>query len=309
MPTYLVTGGAGFIGRALCRSLLAAGHEVRVLDDLSRDGRKDRLPPGVTLLPGDVTQEKMLSPAMHGVDGVFHLAARPVATTSQIDRVVAMHSNVIGTMKTVKAARDCGVPMVMASSARVYQSDGSRKIRESHPQRPLDGYGNDKLAAELHARAARLLHGQPVVCVRLFEVYGEDMSIDTPYAVPVRDLLRQLSGEGPIVIRGSARETIDLLHVEDAAACLISAMRHMDSAPPVINACTGEATTLSSFSKLLRACSPEREIRHETTKADRWKSPGVGDPSLARERLSLKPRLDLQQGLAQLPGMVQPANA
>jgi UDP-glucose 4-epimerase len=307
MPVYLVTGGAGFIGRALCRVLLAAGQHVRVLDDLSQDCGKDRLPPGTTFVRGDITREEILLPALQGVDGVFHLAARPAATTNQMSRVIAMHSNVIGTMKVVNAARALGVPMVMASSARVYQSAGGRKIRESHPQMPLDGYANDKLAAEMHARSAKLLHRQPVICVRLFEVYGEDMPSDTPYAVPVRDLLRQLPAEGPIMIRGSATEAIDLLHVDDAAACLVAAMRHVDSAPPVVNACTGQGTTLNSFLNLLHDCLPEREIRYEKTKTDCWKSPGVGDPSLAEEILSVKPKLGLQQGLVRLPGVGQPA--
>lgn len=119
MPTFLVTGGCGFIGSHLVDLLLRQGHRVRVLDDLST-GRTHNLAPEAELVIGDVADAAIVALAMKGVMGCFHLAADINPQTSAEDWLRSHRTNLTGTITVFEAARSRAVPVVYASSAAVY---------------------------------------------------------------------------------------------------------------------------------------------------------------------------------------------
>src|SRR5581483_1856399 len=171
MASYLVTGGCGFIGSHLADALLARGHAVRILDDLSTGQRKNA-PAKAEVVIGDVADPAVVLRAMRGMAGCFHLAAIPSVQRS-IDAWLATHRvNLGGTINVLDAARAAGgVPVVYASSAAVYGDLASLPLAESAAPAPLSPYGADKAASELQARAAFHVHGVPSTGLRFFNVF------------------------------------------------------------------------------------------------------------------------------------------
>ena len=150
---YLVTGGCGFIGSHLVDALLTAGHQVRVLDDLST-GKRSNIPEDeVELIIGDVADETAVARAMAGVDGCFHLAAIASVQRANEDWVGCHRVNLTGSVAVFTAARTAArdggaVPVVYASSAAVYGNNQEVPLRESSCTQPLTAYGADKLGSE-----------------------------------------------------------------------------------------------------------------------------------------------------------------
>lgn len=136
MGCYLVTGGAGFIGSHLCDRVLAEGHSVRVLDDLST-GRRLNLDQRVDVIVGDVANPESVAAACSGVTGVFHLAAIASVQRSIEAWPTTHRVNQSGTVNVLEAAREIGCPVVITSSAAVYGASRASPLMEVSPTRPV----------------------------------------------------------------------------------------------------------------------------------------------------------------------------
>lgn len=145
MSTYLVTGGAGFIGSHLCEALIARGATVRVLDNLST-GHRSNLPATATLIEGDIADAATVADAIDGVDGCFHLAAIASVEKGVTHWLDTHRTNITGTITVFDAIRRNGrkIPVVYASSAAVYGDAATVPIAETEACRPLSAYGADK---------------------------------------------------------------------------------------------------------------------------------------------------------------------
>lgn len=164
----LITGGAGFIGSHLSDALLAKGHAVRILDDLST-GRRANLQlqhPRLQLIEGDVADAALVIKAAAGCQAVVHLAAVASVQASVEDPVKTHQSNFIGTLNVCEAMRLNGIRRVLyASSAAVYGNNGEgQSITEDTPMAPLTPYAVDKLAGEQYLDFYRRQHGQTRWC-------------------------------------------------------------------------------------------------------------------------------------------------
>ena len=182
----LVTGGAGFIGSHLVDALLAQGHAVRVLDDLST-GKRSNLPldnPRLQLLVGDVANAALVREAVEGCAAVVHLAAVASVQASVDDPVSTHQSNFIGTLNVCEAMREHGVRRVLfASSAAVYGQNGEGEaIAEDTPKAPLTPYAADKLASEHYLDFYRRQHDLQPVVFRFFNIYGPRQDPSSPYS-------------------------------------------------------------------------------------------------------------------------------
>jgi len=144
MSTYLVTGGAGFIGSHLCDALVGRGDRVRVLDNLST-GFRANIPTGASLLEGDVADPDMVARAMEGVDGCFHLAAIASVEKGVTDWLGTHRANLTGSVTVFDAIRRQAsrIPVVYASSAAVYGDSRIVPIPETADRTPLSAYGAD----------------------------------------------------------------------------------------------------------------------------------------------------------------------
>ena len=251
MSTYLVTGGAGFIGSHLCDALTRRGDTVRVLDDLST-GRRSNLAPGATLIEGDVADPAAVAAAMDGVDGCFHLAAIASVEKGITDWLGTHRANLTGTIAVFDAIRRQGrkIPVVYASSAAVY-GDAPVPIAETAPKAPLSAYGADKFGCELHARVASHVHGIPNVGLRFFNVYGPRQDPKSPYSGVISIFCERIAAGLPISIFGDGQQTRDFVYVTDVIRALLAAMALKPADSPVFNVCTGIPTSVAGLADLI----------------------------------------------------------
>ena len=186
MALYLITGGCGFIGSHLAEDLLAQGHSVRVIDNLSTGKISNlpasRVPTDCELVIGDITDKARLEQCFDGVDYCFHLAAIASVQLSNEDWAGTHQVNLTGSINVFDAARMRQVPVVYASSAAVYGDNAESPLTESAVLRPLTAYGADKLGSELHARVASFVHSVPTTGLRFFNVYGPRQDSSSPYS-------------------------------------------------------------------------------------------------------------------------------
>ena len=172
--TWLVTGGAGYIGAHVVRSLLARDLQCVVYDDFST-GRREVVPPDVALVEGDVADTAKLRATMaeHRVEGVLHLAAKKSAPESVADPLMYYRENVGGLESVLRAMRDADVHrFVLSSSCSVYGMPDLDVVEEDAPTAPLSPYGETKLACEWLTRAARPSQDLSFVMLRYFNVAG-----------------------------------------------------------------------------------------------------------------------------------------
>lgn len=227
----LVTGGAGFIGSNLVELLLAEGHEVVVLDDLS-SGYRENMFPGVEFVEGDVSKPDSAVSAARGCDLIFHLAASVGNTRSIEDPVCDSKVNVIGTLRVLEAARTHGIKRVVASSsAGIFGELKTLPIAEDHPQEPDSPYGASKLAAEKMALVYNKLYGMKNVCLRYFNVYGQRQRYDA-YGNVIPIFAERMLRHRTVTIFGDGEQTRDFVHVRDVALANYHAALAPEAAGP-----------------------------------------------------------------------------
>ena len=297
MSTYLVTGGAGFIGSHLCDALLRRGDTVRVLDDLST-GSRANLPDAATLIEGDIADPAATATALDGVDGCFHLAAIASVERGVTDWVGTHRSNLTGTITLFDAIRrGRTIPAVYASSAAVYGDAATVPIGEDTERRPLSAYGADKYACELHARVAGHVHGIPTTGLRFFNVYGPRQDPRSPYSGVISIFCRRIVQQAPINVFGDGRQTRDFICVDDVVKALLAAMPCARTEAPVFNVCTGVATSVLELAHLIARLSGRAvDIRHQPPRAGEIRH-SIGLPDRARAGLGLAGPIPLERGL------------
>lgn len=304
MKTFLVTGGAGFIGSHLCAALLAEGHAVRVLDDLST-GKRENLPPGVTFLEGSITDPAAVRMALDGVDGCFHLAAIASVVRGIEDWPGTHRTNLTGTILILDAIRALGrkLPMVYASSAAVYGDCAMLPILETAEKKPLSAYGADKYGCELHASVASLTHGIPTTGLRFFNVYGPRQDPRSPYSGVISIFCDRLRRGETADIFGDGSQTRDFIYVSDVVAALLAAMawaRTTGAATdaPVFNMCTGIPISVLDLAHTIAVlCGREADLRFRPARAGEIRH-STGSPAASRAALGLAATTPLREGLA-----------
>jgi UDP-glucose 4-epimerase len=240
----LVTGGAGFIGANLCRSLLAHGAEVRVLDDLSTGRLANLEGVGVDLVEGSVVDADLVARLTEEADRVVHLAARASVPRSVADPVAAHEANATGTLAVLEAARPDGTPVVVASSSSVYGDTEVLPKHEDLPTVPRSPYAASKLATEAYALAYQTSYGLPVLALRFFNVYGPLQPADHPYAAVIPRFVDAALGGRALQIHGDGRQSRDFTYVGTVVEVLRQAAAGPVSAPGPVNLAFGTRTDL-----------------------------------------------------------------
>ncbi|MDB5408419.1 MAG: epimerase [Rhodospirillales bacterium] len=302
MAVYLVTGGCGFIGSHLCDALVAQGHAVRILDDLST-GKLANKPAAAELLRGDVADPELAARAMADVDGCFHLAAVASVERGHQDWLGTHRTNLTGAITIFDAARrpraeGTSTPVVYASSAAVYGDNPQLPLGETAATRPLSAYGADKLGCELHGHVATHVHGVPTAGLRFFNVFGPRQDPKSPYSGVISTFCDRLRAGTGIRIDGDGQQTRDFIYVGDVVAALLSAMAGMTDDSPVFNVCTGLATSILALAQLIaELCGRAPDIAFAARRAGDIRA-SVGDPRRATEDLGFTAKVPLRDGLA-----------
>ena len=299
----LVTGGAGFIGSHLVERLVAEGHRVRVLDNLST-GHRHNLEPlldRVALTVGDIRDAALVQALSAGCDWVFHQAA-VVSVPYSVEHPLATHAvNIAGTLNVLQAARAQGVRrVVFACSAAVYGDDAPLPQHEALTPAPASPYGLEKLTGEHYCRLFHRLYGLETVALRYFNVFGPRQDPRSPYSGVISIFVaRALSGEAP-VIYGDGEQTRDFVFVEDIVRANLLAATTPAAAGRSYNIGRAEATTLNQLVALLGDIAGTRpapryapartgDVRHSRAAIDR-----------ARAELGYAPAVAVAEGLRRL---------
>jgi UDP-glucose 4-epimerase len=235
----LVTGGAGFIGSHLVDSLAAAGHEIRVIDDLS-SGSLESIVSDVEVIGGSIADEATVRSALRDVDVVFHQAAHRAVLRSVEHPLATDVANTHGTLTLLKGCVDAGVRrMIYASSSSVYGGAETMPTPETVRLNPRSPYAVSKLAGELYCRVFAELYSLETVALRYFNVYGPRQRPDSAYAAVIPLFVESLiRGDHPTV-HGDGHQSRDFTYIEDVVRANMAAVE----APARI--CSGKAYNIA----------------------------------------------------------------
>jgi dTDP-glucose 4,6-dehydratase/UDP-glucose 4-epimerase len=274
---YLVTGGAGFIGSALTRRLLADGHEVNVLDDYSR-GKRSRLPhqAGLQVFQGDIRNTAAVTQAMHGCDSVVHMAYMQGTQTFYSEPRAVLDVALRGILNVLDACAvtGCG-ELLMVSSSEAYQVASKVPTPEDvplvvpDPLNPRYSYGGGKIACELAALAwqrAGVL--DRVIIARPHNIYGPDMGrehVIPEFCLRMNAIIAEASAPGnmmdspvPFPIQGTGEETRSFCYVDDCTAQLALLLSSVRAVTPhgaeIYHVGTMDEHTIADVAHQVAAC-------------------------------------------------------
>lgn len=298
--TYLVTGGAGFIGSHIAAALLERGERVRVFDNMLA-GRKINLAAlggRAEFIEGDVRDHAALAEAMKGVEVVFHQGAIASVPRSIADPAGSLEINVTGTQNVLLAAREQGVRRVVyASSSAVYGDAPTLPKREDLPTNTLSPYAVHKLAGEMLCEVFTRLYGLETVALRYFNVFGPRQDPASEYAAVIpRFLTMLLEGKRPVVF-GDGEQTRDFVYIANVVQANLKAAVAPAAVGRAMNIGCGERISLNEVLRLageLLGITVEAEYRPARPGDVR---DSVADISLARDLLGYQPEISLRAGL------------
>ncbi|TAK05316.1 NAD-dependent epimerase/dehydratase family protein [Patescibacteria group bacterium] len=294
----LVTGGAGFIGSHLVDALVARGHRVTVLDNLSTGNRgnvhsKARFVRADVASPAAERLVKRLKP-----DVIYHLAAQKDVRLSVNDPLADARVNVLGLLTLVRGALAAGGVkrfIFTSTGGAIYGGADVLPTPEEYPARPLSPYGASKLASELYLSSYRLTGLLPFVSLRLSNVYGPRQSPQSEAGVVAIWTGALAAGKRPIVY-GDGKQTRDFVYVSDVVRALLAALRK--GAYGTFNVGTGEETSVNTLLRMLRAVmgSDVKPVYAPMRSGEERRS--VLAVGRARRMLGWKPQVSLERGIA-----------
>jgi nucleoside-diphosphate-sugar epimerase len=300
MATYLVTGGAGFIGSHIAETLAARGDSVRVLDNLST-GKKENMAGfigHVEFIEGDIRDLDVCRRAVRGADHVLHQAALASVTGSIVDPLLTNAINVTGTLNLLLAARDAGVrSFVLASSSAVYGDDPGMPKQEGREGRPLSPYGISKLVGEKYGEVFHDLFGMKTVALRYFNVFGprQDPRSDYAAVIPVF-ITKVLRGERP-VIYGDGEQSRDFIYVKSVVQANFMAAESPDTGGEALNVASGKGLTVNGLLAAVNGIiGTQIQAVHAEPRAGDIKY-SVADIAKARHVMGFEPRISFVDGL------------
>ena len=296
----LVTGGAGFIGSHIVRGLLAGGHDVRVVDNLStgRLANLEEVMADVEFYELDIRDAPALRAPMSGCDAVIHLAALPSVPRSIADPSASHEANATGTLNILQAARQASVKRVIsASSSSIYGAARGLPKREEMRPLPISPYAVSKLAAESYCQSFYEIYGLETVALRYFNVFGPRQDPNSEYAAVIPKFIRSFRrGEAPVIF-GDGEQSRDFTYVDNVVAANLAALDVDGIGGRVYNIACGAGVTLNEIAARLRDAigaqvqpthGPERvgDVRHS-----------LADISAARVDLGYEPSVSLEEGI------------
>ena len=250
----VITGGAGFIGSALARALVARGDDVSVLDNFSSGKRENLqdLAGSLAVVEGDILDAGLLDRVFAGAEVVFHEAAIPSVPRSLAAPLASHNANATGTLNVLEAARRCQVRRVVyAGSSSAYGEPPSLPVVETMAPAPLSPYAVSKLAGEQYCRVYARVFGVQTVILRYFNVFGPRQDPNSQYAAVIpRFITSALAGLSPTVY-GDGEQSRDFCFIDNVVEANLRAADAEGASGKVFNIACGSGTSLNRILALL----------------------------------------------------------
>jgi UDP-glucose 4-epimerase len=296
----LVTGGAGFIGSNLTRTLLEQGHTVRILDNFST-GKRANLGPfldRIDLVEGDIRSYHIVNEAVRDVEVVFHQGALPSVPRSIRDPITTNQVNVEGTLNVLDAARQNSVRRVVyASSSSIYGENPELPKHEEIVPGPISPYAVAKLAGEKYCQVFSRTYNLQTVCLRYFNVFGPGQDPASEYAAVIPKFITAFLEGRQITVHGDGEQSRDFTFIDNVVHANLRAAQAEGADGEVFNIACGNRTSLNqilaSLADLTRVNTdivygPQRpgDVMHSCASIDK-----------ARSLLGYDPRVQADEGL------------
>ena len=295
---FIVTGGAGFIGSHLTKSLIKKGHNVSVIDSLRR-GNLDNLKEikdKIDFQEIDILDYDKMKDVAKNVDGIFHQAALGSVPQSFKEPEEYHRVNAIGTENVLKLAKEFGFKVVYASSSSVYGNQEKFPVKEDAEKKPLNPYGKSKLESEQFAKKYADM-GVKVIGLRYFNVFG--IGQNPNYAGVIPNFIERLVQHKPPIIFGNGNQLRNYTFVDDVVEANMLAFENKTE-HAFINIATGVMTSVKELAELMIRLSglSLEPIYEKAREGDIEKS--QADTSLAKDLIKWIPKTTLKEGLEKI---------
>jgi nucleoside-diphosphate-sugar epimerase len=298
--SYLVTGGAGFIGSHLVRRLVIEGAGVRVVDNLST-GHFDRiadLTDEVEFLNGDLAKASVTDQAVKNIDYVFHQAALPSVQRSVSDPLETNRANVTATLNLLESCRMVKIRrFVYAASSSAYGDTEVLPKHEALPAVPLSPYALQKFIGERYCKLYYDLYGLQTVSLRYFNVFGPDQDPASEYSAVIPKFASRLLADQQLVVFGDGEQSRDFTYIDNVVEANLAALHARDAPGKVINIGYGKQTTLNRIIEILQGIlGIQADVEYRPARSGDVRH-SLADITLARNVLGYDPKIGLEQGL------------
>jgi len=299
-----VTGGAGFIGRHLVKSLLEKNYEVTIFDNFSNSSEdmiSDLLDDGAKLVKGDITIQDQVSNVISGNDIVIHLAAKNSVEESIKFPKKTFFVNVDGTKNILNSCVKYNIKnIVTASSAAVYGETQNIPISENNKTYPLSPYGESKLKMEQLIQDFSKKHNLNSIILRIFNVYGKGQSPE--FAGVITKLLEKITKNEPLEIFGDGVQTREFVSINDVVDAINLTISNIQGKLDVYNIASGKSISINDLANLMILISGKdlKIIHYPQRKGEvRFSQANI---SLSKKELGFSPKIGLEQGIRNLIG-------
>jgi len=297
----LVTGGAGFIGKHLVRSLLEKNYVVTIFDNFSnstKDSIASLVSMGAKIIEGDIIRPDEILDAVKDQDVVIHLAAKISVQESISNPTETFQVNVDGTRNVLNGCKKHSVKkIIVASSAAVYgESLPNVKLTEESKTNPISFYGKSKVKMEQIIKDFVLEHNINYIILRFFNIYGVGQSDE--YAGVITKFIKNMTQNKPLEIFGDGMQTRDFVSVYDVINSIQNAISNYKSG--IYNIASGKTITIKELAEMIISISGKKlEIKYTAPKkGDIMFS--QADITLAKNNLGYQPKFELREGIIQL---------
>ncbi len=298
--TWLITGGAGFIGSNIARILLAKGQKVIIYDNFSTglmsNVRPSVLGGRVKIIKGDIRNFNTLTKAFKGADFVLHHAALASVPQSLKEPQKTLDINVLGTLNALEAARQNKIrKFIFASSSTVYGNGGAKPCGENAPTACKSPYALSKLQGEELCRVYTRLYGLATVCLRYFNVFGPGQNANGLYAAVIAKFTDCALKKKPFVIYGDGKQTRDFIFTDDVAKANILAVLKGKQGQ-IYNVAAGRSYTLLEIIKTIeKICKTKPAKKFLAPRAVEIKKSSADISKI--KKIGFAPSVSLEDGL------------
>ena len=299
MGTYLVTGAAGFIGAAVAKRLVAEGHRVITIDNLST-GCRNNIPEGVEFFEDDCRNAAVYSRIpQERYDAILHIAGQSSGEISFDDPIYDLETNTASTLYLINFAIKVGCKrFVYASTMSVYGITDDAPVAETAPLKPQSFYGVGKIASEHYLRLSQKMGILPT-SLRLFNVYGPGQNLENLRQGMISIYLAQMIKDNKVVVKGDLERFRDFVYIDDVVESFMICLRNKKTEGKILNVGTGVKTTVRDLLNLMMSINREMPLETEaSTPGDVF---GVrANIECFKSIAGFEPKVQLKEGLQEM---------